>query len=90
MSDPVTPSPVVTPGLQTSEGKFAVVATVLSILAAVVPGLAALFTDLAVRFPGAVWIGAVVTALGVVGSILTALGYGAQRTALKVTALKAP
>ena len=57
-------------------------------LATVVPTLATLFTDLASKFPAWSWTGPVIGALGIVGTVLTALGYTKQRTALKIAALE--
>ena len=87
MADPVTPA--VTPGLSTSEGKIALVTTILGIAGSVVPSLWLMFSDLATRMPEVRWLAGAVSVLALLGTILGSLGYTKQRTALKVEALKA-
>jgi hypothetical protein len=88
MADPVTtPAPgAVTPGTQTSEFKVTVVATILSILATVVPTLISIFGDLQAKFPSWTWAGPVLGMLGIIGTVLTALGYQSTRAQVKEAA----
>jgi uncharacterized membrane protein len=75
-------------GLTTSEGKIAAISTLLSILAAVIPGLISVFSDLAARYPDWGWIATVVTVLGIAGSVLTAIGYSKARSDVKVALIE--
>jgi hypothetical protein len=88
MADETTP-PVVTPGPSTSEGKLAIVATILSVLGAVIPPLWIALTDIATKFPDVRWIAGLVSVAGILSSILVSLGYSKTRTALKIAALNA-
>ena len=86
MADTASP---LTPGPSTSEGKIAIASTVLGVLAAVIPPLWTAFSNLKETYPQVTWIAGIVSVLGVVTTLLTALGYGSQRTALKQTAIQA-
>ena len=88
MPDPTpTPDPAVKPGLQTSEGKLAAISAGLGVLAAIVPPLWLMLSNLAESFPQVRWIAAAVTAVGILSTVLVSLGYTNARTALKKAAL---
>jgi len=75
-------------GLYTSEGRAATVAMVMSVLSMVVPTLVTFFTDLQAKFPQWSWVAPILGVLGLVGTVLTSLGYGKQRTAVKLALIQ--
>lgn len=82
-------TPVVAPGSQTSEYKVTLITTVLTIAATVVPSIVTVLTDLQMKFPAWGWIAGIISVLGIVGTILNALGYTRARAQVKVAALEA-
>ena len=86
-TETVPATPVVKPGLQTSEGKLAAISAGLGVLAAIVPPLWLMLSNLAESLPQVRWIAAAVTAVGILSTVLVSLGYTNARTALKKAAL---
>lgn len=76
------------PGLATTEGKLAAVAGALGVAGAVVPVLWTALSDLATTYPQIRWLAAAVSVLSVLWTVLGAMGYAKQRTALKVAAIQ--
>ena len=82
-------TPTVTPGPQTSEGKLAIVATVLGVLGTVVPPLADFFSNMAAAYPGAHILVTITSVVSLLATILVTLGYAKARSSVKVAALQA-
>jgi hypothetical protein len=76
-----------TPGVATSEYAVTKLAVVLSILASVVGVVLDTLPQLQAAVPGAShWTGPVLAVVGVVGTVLTALGYQVTRASVKAAA----
>lgn len=88
MTDPTTTPTTITPGLQTTEGKGSAIVLILTVLGAVVPTVLTMLTDIATKFPSWGWVAPVIGVVSLIGAVLTAIGYGNNRTALKIAALK--
>jgi hypothetical protein len=92
MADP-TPTPTdqtgpLDAGSTTSEFTAAKWAMILTIVSTVVGAVSEVLTQLAPQLASFKWYGAVLAVIGLLGTVLTALGYGKNRTALKIAALK--
>ena len=92
MSDETTTTPQTDPlakSTSTLEGKLAIVGTVLGILGAVVPPVWEALSGVAATYPQVRWLVGLVSALGLVTTILVTLGYAKSRAAVKVAAIQA-
>jgi hypothetical protein len=81
------PAPAITPGLQTSEGKAALVAVILGVLGTALPPVIAMFSELGKSYPNSALLATIASVLAIGLTCLTATGYAKQRTTLKVAAL---
>lgn len=89
MADPVT-TPVdnitpVTLGATTTEYAISKISLILSIAAFTVGIVADVLAQVSTAFPSLTWIGPVLNVVGVIGSVLTALGYTKARTLIKTS-----
>ena len=81
-----TPAPAVAPGVQTSEFTVTKLATILTVVATVVGVLTDFAQSISTAMPGSKWIGLLLATLGIIGTVLTALGYQVTRSQVKVAA----
>jgi hypothetical protein len=75
------------PGLKTTEGIAAFATLALTILAAVVPPLWDALSSLSKTFPEVHYIASALSVVGLLGSVIVALGYGKQRASIKAAAV---
>jgi uncharacterized membrane protein YeaQ/YmgE (transglycosylase-associated protein family) len=80
--------PAITPGPQTSEGKIAIVTVVLGILGTITPALLEMFTSLKDAYPNSAVLATVASVVGMLVTLLTALGYIKARSSLKETVIE--
>ena len=90
MADALVPAPfdptVPAPGETTTEYAVTKITIVLTIVAAVVGGAIGLLQQLSVILPDNKSVGVMLSIAGVIGTVLTALGYQVTRAQVKVAA----
>lgn len=82
-------APAITPGASTSEHAKITLAMSLTIAAAAVGATADVLAALQEAFPAWGWIAGAVACVGVLGTVLAALGYNKGRVMLKATQINA-
>jgi hypothetical protein len=88
----VTPAPVAAPGIApsagatTSEFSITKMTMMLTVVASVIGVVTDVLQSLSAAMPGSKWIGPLLTVTGLVGTVLTALGYQVTRAQVKVAA----
>lgn len=82
-------APAITPGNTTSEHAKITMAMTLTIVAAAVGAASDVLAALQASFPAWGWIAGAISAVGVAGTVLAALGYNKGRVMLKATQINA-